>query len=100
MAAFWLNQYHPRNKTRPWFAIACWGNRNSPRTVLQSTATKIVIKLTNGNQYRVCTLLHRVHTDCLGGRLSLHYSQSTDASRTSWFSNHLSSSVYCVFSSS
>src|SRR5437016_7634988 len=79
MAAFWLNQYHPRNKTRPWFAIASRGNRNSPRTVLQSTATKMVIKLMNCNQYRVGTLLHRVHTDCLGRKFSPQRSQYTGA---------------------
>src|SRR6266481_7732464 len=79
MAALWLNQYHPRNKTRPWFAIASRGNRNSPRTVLQSTATKIVIKLMNWNQYRVGTLLHRVHTDCLGRKFSPQRSQYTAA---------------------
>src|SRR5256885_16542092 len=77
MAALWLNQSHPRNKTRPWFAIASRGNRNSPRTVLQSTATKMVIKLMNCNQYRVGTLLHRVHTDCLGRKFSPQRSQYT-----------------------
>src|SRR5882762_7778812 len=79
MAAFWLNQYHPRNKTRPWFAMASRGNKNSPRIVLQSTATKIVIKLMNCNQYRVGTRLHRVHTDCLGRKFSPQRSQYTVA---------------------
>src|SRR5882762_1322071 len=82
MAAFWLNQYHPRNKTRPWFAMASRGNKNSPRIVLQSTATKIVIKLVNCNQYRVGTRLHRVHTDCLGRKFSPQRSQYTVALRT------------------
>src|SRR6266566_7385841 len=77
MAACWLNQYHPRNKTRPWFDIASLGNKNKPRTVLQSTATKIVTKLMNWNQYRVGTLLHRVHTDCLGRKFSPQRSQYT-----------------------
>src|SRR5205823_8490614 len=81
MAALWLNQYHPRNKTRPWLAIASRGNRNSPRTVLQSTATKIVIKLMNWNQYRVGTFLQRVHTDCLGRKFSPQRSQYTVFSR-------------------
>src|SRR5437762_6977040 len=96
MAALWLNQYHPRNKTRPWLAIASRGNRNSPRTVLQSTATKIVIKLMNWNQYRVGTLLHRVHTDCLGRKFSPQRSQYTDALRTGRDSNQRSPSAYCV----
>src|SRR6266705_3456817 len=96
MAALWLNQYHPRNKTRPWFAIASRGNRNSPRTVLQSTATKIVIKLMNWNQYRVGTLLHRVHTDCLGRKFSPQRSQYTRCSPTGRDSNQRSPSAYCV----
>src|SRR2546430_2689032 len=79
MAACWLNQYHPRNKTRPWFDIASLGNKNKPRTVLQSTATKNVTKLMNWNQYRVGTLLHRVHTDCLGRKFSPQRSQYTGA---------------------
>src|SRR5436309_1096683 len=79
MAAFWLNQYHPRNKTRPWFAIASRGNRESPRMVFESTATKIVIKLMNWSQYRVGTRLHRVHTDCLGRKFSPQRSQYTVA---------------------
>src|SRR5260370_30069468 len=79
MAACWLNQYHPRNKTRPWLDIASLGNKNKPRTVLQSTATKIVTKLMNWNQYRVGTLLHRVHTDCLGRKFSPQRSQYTGA---------------------
>src|SRR5216684_1934058 len=85
MAACWLNQYHPRNKTRPWFAIASRGNKNSPRTVLQSTATKIVTKLMNWNQYRVGTLLQRVHTDCLGRKFSPQRSQYTATLRRKRF---------------
>src|ERR1700694_4836027 len=83
MAACWLNQSHPRNKTRPCFAIASRGKRNRLRTVLQSTATKIVTKLMNWNQYRVGTLLHRVHTDCLGRKFSPQRSQYTGALRQS-----------------
>src|SRR6266705_6041710 len=79
MAARWLNQYHPRNKTRPWLDIASRGNKNKPRTVLHSTATKMVTKLMNWNQYRVGTLLHRVHTDCLGRKFSPQRSQYTFA---------------------
>src|SRR5882762_2779125 len=94
MAAFWLNQYHPRNKTRPWFAKASRGNRNSPRIVLQSTATKIVIKLMNWNQYRVGTRLHRVHTDCLGRKFSPQRSQYTGALPQD--SNQRSPSAYSV----
>src|SRR5712692_9112910 len=77
MAACWLNQDQPRNKTRPWFAIASRGNKNRPKTVLQSTATKIVTKLMNWNQYRVGALLQRVHTDCLGRKFSPQRSQYT-----------------------
>src|SRR4029077_14574843 len=77
MAACWLNQYHPRNKTRPWFDIASRGNKNKPRTVLQSTATKIVTKLMNWKQYTVAPFLHRVHTDCLGRKFSPLRSQYT-----------------------
>src|SRR6266403_1155769 len=77
MAACWLNRYHPRNKTRPWFAIASRGKRNRLRNVLQSTATKIVTKLMNWNQYRVGTLLQRVQTDCLGRKFSPQRSQYT-----------------------
>src|SRR6059058_635422 len=77
MAARWLNQYHPRNKTRPWLDIASRGNKNKPRTVLHSTATKMVTKLMNWNQYRVGTLLNRVHTDCLGRKFSPQRSQYT-----------------------
>src|SRR5882672_3796838 len=79
MAACWLNQYHPRNKTRPWCANASRGKRNRLRNVLQSTATKIVTKLMNWNQYRVGTLLQRVHTDCLGRKFSPQRSQYTVA---------------------
>src|SRR5882672_8226702 len=79
MAACWLNQYHPRNKTRPWCANASRGKRNRLRNVLQSTATKIVTKLMNWNQYRVGTLLQRVHTDCLGRKFSPQRSQYTGA---------------------
>src|SRR5713226_8083863 len=79
MAACWLNQDQPRNKTRPWFAIASRGNKNRPKTVLQSTATKIVTKLMNWNQYRVGTLRQRVHTDCLGRKFSPQRSQYTVA---------------------
>src|SRR3982074_635107 len=79
MAACWLNQDHPRNKTRPWFAIASRGNKNNPKTVLHSTATKIVTKLMNWNQYRVGTLLHRVHKDGLGRKFSPQRSQYTVA---------------------
>ena len=85
MAACWLNQYHPRNKTRPWFAIASRGKRNRLRTVLQSTATKIVTKLMNWNQYRVGTLLQRVQTDCLGRKFSPQRSQYTLLSHTQGF---------------
>src|SRR5437660_10442778 len=55
------------------------GNRNIPKTVLNSTATKIVIRPMNWNQYRVGTLLHRVHTDCLGRKFSPQRSQYTAA---------------------
>src|SRR5467141_350275 len=79
MAACWLNQDHPRNKTCPWCAVARRGNKNSPKTVLQSTATKIVTRLMNWNQYRVGTLLQRVHTDCLGRKFSPQRSQYTGA---------------------
>src|SRR5713101_1844225 len=79
MAACWLNQDQPRNKTRPWFAMARRGNKNIPRTVLKSTATKIVIRPMNWNQYRVGTLLQRVHTDCLGRKFSPQRSQYTAA---------------------
>src|SRR5467141_1132453 len=77
MAACWLNQDHPRNKTCPWCAVARRGNKNSPKTVLQSTATKIVTRLMNWNQYRVGTLLQRVQTDCLGRKFSPQRSQYT-----------------------
>src|SRR5467141_3594917 len=76
-AAFWSNQYHPRNKACPCLAIASRGNKNKPRIELQSTATKIVTKLMNWNQYRVGTLLQRVHTDCLGRKFSPQRSQYT-----------------------
>src|SRR5712664_4001522 len=59
--------------------MASRGNKNSPKTVLHSTATKIVIKLMNWNQYRVGTLLQRVHTDCLGRKFSPQRSQYTVA---------------------
>src|SRR5882762_4537935 len=59
--------------------MASRGNKNSPKTVLHSTATKIVIKLMNWNQYRVGTLLQRVHTDCLGRKFSPQRSQYTAA---------------------
>src|SRR5712692_2155544 len=85
MAACWLNQDHPRNKTRPWFAIASRGNKNNPKIALQSTATKIVTKLMNWNQYRVGTLLQRVHTDCLGRKFSPQRSQYTVLSRKQGF---------------
>src|SRR6266852_277468 len=85
MAACWLNQDQPRNKTRPWFAIASRGNKNRPKTVLQSMATKIVTKLMNWNQYRVGTLLQRVHTDCLGRKFSPQRSQYTVLSRKQGF---------------
>src|SRR5712692_1645860 len=85
MAACWLIQYHPRNKTCPCFAIASRGNKNSPRTVLQSTATKIVTKLMNWNQYRVGTLLQRVHTDCLGRKFRPQRSQYTVLSHKQGF---------------
>src|SRR5438445_8450869 len=78
-AAFWSNQYQPRNKSCPCLAIASRGNKNTPRIELQSTATKIVTKLMNWNQYRVGTLLHRVHTDCLGRKFSPQRSQYTGA---------------------
>src|SRR5260221_13333278 len=76
-AAFWSNQYQPRNKSCPCLAIASRGNKNTPRIELQSTATKIVTKLMNWNQYRVGTLLQRVHTDCLGRKFSPQRSQYT-----------------------
>src|ERR1700674_3543251 len=47
------------------------------RTVLQSTANKIVSKLMNWNQKRIGTRLHRVHTDCLGRNWSPQRSQNT-----------------------
>src|SRR6266436_5752250 len=78
-AAFWSNQYQPRNKSCPCLAIASRGNKNTPRIELQSTATKIVTKLMNWNQYRVGTLLQRVHTDCLGRKFSPQRSQYTVA---------------------
>src|ERR1700704_5475988 len=77
MAACWLNQDHPRNKTRPWCAMASRGSKNKPKIVLHSTATKIVTKLMNWNQYRVGTRLQRVHTDCLGRKFSPQRSQYT-----------------------
>src|SRR5260370_3573517 len=55
------------------------GNKNIPKTVLKSTATKIVIRPMNWNQYRVGTLLQRVHTDCLGRKFSPQRSQYTAA---------------------
>src|SRR6266403_1221140 len=55
------------------------GNKNIPKTVLNSTATKIVIRPMNWNQYRVGTLLQRVHTDCLGRKFSPQRSQYTAA---------------------
>src|SRR6266481_60486 len=76
-AAFWSNQYQPRNKSCPCLAIASRGNKNTPRIELQSTATKMVTKLMNWNQYRVGTLLQRVHTDCLGRKFSPQRSQYT-----------------------
>src|SRR6266481_1362581 len=78
-AAFWSNQYQPRNKSCPCLAIASRGNKNTPRIELQSTATKMVTKLMNWNQYRVGTLLQRVHTDCLGRKFSPQRSQYTVA---------------------
>src|SRR5713226_7083741 len=77
MAACWLNQDHPRNKTRPWCASASRGSKNSPKMVLQSTATRMVTRLMNWNQYRVGTRLQRVHTDCLGRKFSPQRSQYT-----------------------
>src|SRR6266404_13121 len=55
------------------------GNKNIPKTVLNSTATKIVIRPMNWNQYRVGTRLQRVHTDCLGRKFSPQRSQYTVA---------------------
>src|SRR5712691_6670331 len=78
-AAFWSNQNQPRKKTCPCLAIANRGNKNTPSIVLHSTAKKIVIKLMNWNQYRVGTLLQRVHTDCLGRKFSPQRSQYTAA---------------------
>src|SRR6266446_7825975 len=95
MAACWLNQDHPRNKTRPWFAIASRGNKNNPKIALQSTATKIVTKLMNWNQYRVGTLLQRVHTDCLGRKFSPQRSQYTGALPEQGTTNLQSLSGYC-----
>src|SRR4029077_18039316 len=71
------NQYQPRNKSCPCLAMASRGNKNTPRIELQRTATKIVTKLMNWNQYRVGTLLQRVHTDCLGRKFSPQRSQYT-----------------------
>src|SRR5882672_8431273 len=95
MAACWLNQYHPRNKTRPWCANASRGKRNRLRNVLQSTATKIVTKLMNWNQYRVGTLLQRVQTDCLGRKFSPQRSQYTGALPEQGTTNLQSLSGYC-----
>src|SRR6266446_1861981 len=57
--------------------MASRGNKNTPRMLLHSTATKIVTKLINWNQYRVGTRLQRVHTDCLGRKFSPQRSQYT-----------------------
>src|SRR5229473_203093 len=84
-AAFWSNQYQPRNNSCPCLAVASRGSRNKPRIELQSTATKIVTKLMNWNQYRVGTLLQRVHTDCLGRKFSPQRSQYTATLRRKRF---------------
>src|SRR5260221_13963902 len=84
-AAFSSNQYHPRNKSCPCLASASRGNKNTPRIVLHSTATKMVTKLMNWNQYRVGTLLQRVQTDCLGRKFSPQRSQYTLLSHTQGF---------------
>src|SRR5882724_10570621 len=94
-AAFWSNQYQPRNKSCPCLAIASRGNKNTPRIELQSTATKIVTKLMNWNQYRVGTLLQRVHTDCLGRKFSPQRSQYTGALPEQGTTNLQSLSGYC-----
>src|SRR4029077_17411914 len=52
-------------------------SKNKPRMELQRTATKIVTRLMNWNQYRVGTRLQRVHTDCLGRKFSAQRSQYT-----------------------
>src|SRR6267378_2471655 len=40
MAACWLNQYHPRNKTRPWLDIASRGNITKPSTVFSRVSMR------------------------------------------------------------
>src|SRR6266403_4460153 len=71
------------------------GNKNIPKTVLNSTATKIVIRPMNWNQYRVGTLLQRVHTDCLGRKFSPQRSQYTGALPEQGTTNLQSLSAYC-----